>query len=178
MGINDLQLSPELIAALYPEILVASGDPVPASGPGKPGEPLKSKKSDYTFLGGNRRSLCILVLCPDEEFMPEEQFVFLQKIMAACKYSLDDIAIINTHRQPMDVESLKNQFSPHVIFLWGNPPPDIPGFPKTLTDMSVTTWENMIVLPVAQTDLMSGDSPEGPALKRVLWTSLKKIFNL
>jgi hypothetical protein len=177
MGINDLQLSPELIAALYPETLVTAGNPAPVSGPVKPGEP-PVKKPAYTFLGRNRRLLCILVSCSDEEFMPEEQLVFLQKIMAACKYSLDDIAVINTYRQPLDLESLKNQFSPHVIFLWGNPPPDIPGFPKTLTDMSVTNWENMIVLPVAQAGLMSMDNPEGLALKRVLWTSLKKIFNL
>jgi hypothetical protein len=178
MGINDLQLSPELIAALYPEILVNAGDPAPVSGPVKPRKPLPAKGHSYSFLGGNRRSLCILVYCPDAEFMPEEQFVFLQKIMAACKYSLDDIAVVNTHRQPMNLENLKSQFSPHVIFLWGSPPPDIPGFPKTLTDMSITTWENMIVLPIAQAVLMSRDNPEGLALKRVLWTSLKKIFNL
>jgi hypothetical protein len=178
MGINDLKLSPELIAALYPETLVAAGNPVPTSGPVKSPETLPAKRPAYTFLGKNRRSLCILVSCSDEEFMPEEQFVFLQKIMAACKYSLDDFAVINTYRQPLDMESLKNQFNPHVIFLWGSPPPDIPGLPKTLADMSVTTWENIIVLPVAQAGLMSRDIPEGLALKRVLWTSLKKIFNL
>jgi hypothetical protein len=178
MGINDLQLSPALIAALYPETLVTAGEPVPVNGPVKPRETLQAKRPAYTFLGKNRRSLCILVSCSDEEFMPEEQLAFLQKIMAACKYSLDDIAVINTYRQPMDLESLKNQFSPHVIFLWGSPAPDIPGFPKTITDMSVTTWENMIVLPVAQAGQMSSDNPEGLVLKRILWASLKKIFKL
>jgi|SRR5450631_901653 len=178
MGINDLQLSPELIAALYPETLVTAGDPVPISAPVKARESFPAKRPPYTFLGKNRRALCILVSSSEEEFMPEEQMAFLQKIMAACKYSLDDIAVINTYGQSLDMESLKNQFSPHVIFLWGSPLPDIPGFPNTLTDMSVTTWENMIVLPVAQAGLMSSDNPEGLALKRVLWSSLKKIFNL
>jgi hypothetical protein len=177
MGINDLQLSPELIAALYPETLVTERNPMPVSSPARPGETRPVKTTIYSFLGMNLRSICVLVSYPNDEFIPGDQLVFLQKILEACKCSMDDIALINTHRQPLDMEKLKNQFSPQVIFLWGSLR-DIPGLQNPLPDMAVTLWENIIVLPVAQADLMSRNGPEGQELKRILWTSLKKIFNL
>jgi len=177
MGINDLQLSPELIAAWYPEILVTHRDPAPPVSSASPGETRPVEPAVYSFLGMNRRSICVLVHYPDDEFIPEDQLIFLQKILEACKCSLDDIALINTNQQPLELERVKNQFNPNIIFLWGSLP-EVPGLQKPLQDMAVTLWENIIVLPVTQADLMSRNNPEGQELKRVLWTSLKKIFNL
>src|SRR6267154_1493697 len=110
MGINDLQLSPELIAALYPETLVIARDPVPVVHPAEP-----EKTGTYSFLGKNQRSIAVLVSAPHHEFMPEEQIGFLKKILEACKCGMDDIAIINIYRGEADMESLKNQFKPRII---------------------------------------------------------------
>ncbi len=85
MGINDLQLSDEMIAALYPETLV-----------GKDVRPRQKKSGEtsitsaklltrYPFLGKNLRSICFLVSYPDDEFIPGEQLIFLLKILQACK---------------------------------------------------------------------------------------------
>ena len=119
MGINDLQLSPEMIAVLYPEILVASCDPAPTGKPTGPGENHPLKIARYAFSGKNLRSICVLVSAPDDEFMQEEKLFFLQKILEACKCTLDDIALINTHRQTPDMEKLKNQFEPRSHFFMG-----------------------------------------------------------
>jgi hypothetical protein len=196
MGINHLQLSPELIAFLYPETLVNGNDPDPFKKPAKSPETLvngndpdpfkkpaktpetlQTKKSVPTFLGKNLQLICFLVSYPDDEFIPKEQLVFLQKILVACKCSLDDIALVNLKQQPVAMEDLKTQFSPRIIFLWGSLPV-IPGIHQKFPDMAISTWEDISIVPVLQADLMSRDNPEGLELKRSLWISLKKLFNL
>jgi hypothetical protein len=158
MGINHIRLSAELIAVLYPETLVA-------------------EESVYPYLGKNLNSICFLVSYPDDEFIPEDQFAFLQKILIACKLNLDDIALINTNRMTVELQVLKNIFQPRIIFLWGAVP-DLSGFNQHFPDMTISTWENIRILPVMQAVLMSRDNPAGLELKRKLWISLKKLFNL
>jgi hypothetical protein len=177
MGINDLQLSPEIVALLYPETLVTSHRPVsknkpPDSGPNQPPD-----KSLYSFSGKNLRSICVIVSTPDGGTISEEILSFLQKILEACRCTPDDIALIHIQGQQPDMEKLKSQFSPRIILFWGLQP-EIPGFQYPLPDMVSVQWENITLLPVANADLMSRNNPEAQDLKRKLWTSLKKIFNL
>jgi hypothetical protein len=177
MGINELKLTPELITAWYPDILVTSRNQAPADENVKSRNSQQSQTIVESYLGKNLRSLCVLVESPDDVFMPGEQLVFLQKILAACKYSLDDIALINICRNPVTMDDLKNQFHPDIIFLWGNLPV-IAGFPEPMPDLTVTTWGNIKLLYVAQADIMSKDGSEAQALKRILWNVLQKMFSL
>jgi hypothetical protein len=161
MGINHIRLSAELIGILYPETLVAEYVP----------------DTDYPFLGKNLLSICFLVSYPDDEFIPGDQLVFLQKILMACKLSLNDIALINTKRTPVELPVLKTRFHPRIIFLWGTTPA-VAGLKSNFPDMTISTWENIRILPVMQAELMSSDNPGGLELKKNLWISLKKLFNL
>lgn len=161
MGINDIRLSAELIAILYPETLIEEND----------------QGMSYPFLGKNLLSICFLVSYPDDEFIPDDQLAFLKKILAACKLSLNDIALINTKRTPVELLVLKKRFQPSIIFFWGVAPA-VTGSGLKFPDMSISTWENIRILPVMQTELMSGDNPRGLELKKNLWISLKKLFNL
>jgi hypothetical protein len=177
MGINEIKLTPELIAGWYPETLVTKIDQIPTSEIVKSRNGQRAKTLVGTFLGKNLRSISVLVESREDEFMPEEQRVFLQKILGACKCSLDDVAIINTYIHPITIENLKLQFHPDIIFLWGSMPA-FTGLPKHLPDLTVVTWENTKLLYIAQAEFMSRDSPEAQALKRLLWNALQKIFNL
>jgi hypothetical protein len=177
MGINQLRLSAELIAALYPESLVLPDNGDPARIPGDLNTQIPPNNTDYPYLGKNRRSICFLVSYPDDEFIPPGQLAFLQKILSACKCSLDDIALINTSRTPVVMEALKNQLNPEIVFLWGNPP-DVIGMQQNFPDMIISTWENLTILPVLKANLMSRDIPESVEPKRNLWISLKKLFSL
>ena len=177
MGINHLQLSPELIAALYPETLVSENHPDAGRKPSKPVTTVQVNNPGYPFLGKNLQSICFLVSYPDEEFMPKEQLAFLQRILTACKCSLDDIALINAKHHPIHLETVKKQLHPRILFLWGVPP-SLAGFGQSFPDLVMSSWEEMKIIPVAQTELMSRESPEGLELKRRLWITLKKLFNL
>ncbi len=177
MGINDLRLSPSLIAALYPDSLINEKVPDHGKTGDEPGLTLSPAQTAYPYLGKNLQSICFLVCYPNDEFMPEEQLAFLQRILVACKCSLDDVAIINTERHPVDFKLLKILFSPRIIFLWGLKT-GITGLPQKLPDMTISNWENISLLPVSQPERMSTDHPDTPGLKKDLWVSLKKLFNL
>jgi hypothetical protein len=173
MGIDHLELSSELIAALYPETLVIGNDPQAVKKTGKN----PSAVGKYPFLGRNLRSICFLVNYPHVEFIPEEQLAFLLKILTACKCSLDDIALINTANSPVQLDELKSWFGPKMIFLWGAIPA-LTGLTRELQDMTVSLQDGISVVLVSQVNTMTSDSKEGLELKQRLWTCLKNLFNL
>jgi hypothetical protein len=177
MGINDLKLSPELIAGLYPECLVAGNDPVPVKIATKPGKPVAVPTTLYPHLGKNLRSVCFLTFYPEGDFLPGKQLAFLEKMLAACKYSLDDIALINAANISFDLAELRIQLQPRIIFLWGIPPESVllkPGLP----DFSISLVDGISVIPVSSPELMTGNSPQGVEFKQRLWACLKKLFSL
>ena len=177
MGINDLKLSDAVVAALYRETLVGRDGPAPSEKTVKSALPLETVDTGYPFLGNNLRSICFLVSYPDDEFIPEEQLSFLLKILQACKCGLDDIALINTKNYPVEINNLKRELNPRIIFLWGETP-IVKGIDQEFPDMTISTWKSISFVPVRQAELMSRNNPEGLALKRNLWVSLKKLFNL
>jgi hypothetical protein len=177
MGINHLQLSPELIAALYPETLVAGNDPGNIKKTGKMSVTDLPRAPAYSFLGKNLRSICFLVDCPGQDYIPEKELGFLLRILSACKCSLDDIALVNAARLPIRFNELTKQLQPRILILWGIRPVSI-GLKDDLPDFSISPLEGVSVIPVLTPDLMSGESPEGLELKQRLWACLKRLFNL
>jgi hypothetical protein len=166
-----------MIALLYPETLIISPQPVSKNKPPESALNQPPDKSLYSFSGKNLRSICVLVSTPDGGMISEEKLSFLQKILEACKCTPDDIALIHIREQQPDMEKVKSQFSPRIILFWGLQP-EIPGLQYPLPDLVSVQWENITLLPVANADLMTRNNPEAQDLKRKLWTSLKKIFNL
>ena len=127
MGIDDIQLSPELIAALYPEILISGRDSgstdqfrrQPAGTASEISAPF------LVWVRTSVRSFGFLTT-PDAEFMPENQLAFLGKILAACKCSLDDIALVNTYRQPVQLDKLKTSSAQNHFFMGNACQPTVP----------------------------------------------------
>jgi hypothetical protein len=195
MGINHIRLSSDLIAALYPESLVAGKDFAPAEenvvsanpkagkkyAPSKENVPasnlIADKTPDYPFMGENKRSICILANDPERDFLPTEQLEFLKKMLAACKLSLNDIALLNIAHVSFDLAELRLQLHPQILFLWGIPPASV-GLKSDLPDFTVTMIDGISVIPVLEPDSMSENRPEGTEFKQRLWTCLKKLFTL
>ncbi|MEJ0080027.1 MAG: hypothetical protein WDM78_03460 [Puia sp.] len=177
MGINHLRLSSELIAALYPESLVAGNEPVPVKENVRISKTVADKNPAYPILGENNRSICFLTNYPEEDFLPAEQLVFLQKILTACKLNLNDIALLNIAHVAFDLAGLRVQLHPQIIFLWGIPPGSV-GLKSGLPDFNISMLDGISVIPVLSPGLMSGNSPEGTELKQRFWICLKKLFTL
>jgi hypothetical protein len=177
MGINHLRLSSELIAALYPETLVAGDEPVQVRENVRSSKMVADPSPAYPFLGENNQTICVLAFYPEGDFLPAEQLVFLQKMLEACKYNLNDIALLNIARIPFDLAGLRVQLHPRIIFLWGVQPSSV-GLKSGLPDFNITIMDGISVIPVSHPDLMSGNSPEGTEYKQRLWVCLKKLFTL
>jgi hypothetical protein len=156
MGIDQIRLSSELIQSLYPETLV--------DGP-------------TFFLGKNLKQICFLVHCAEFDFLPEDQIVFLGKILPACKLSMDDIIVINTARLTLTFDELRNQFQPVIIILWGIRQ-DILGVSPDLPDFTISKMDGISVVRVPSPELMTENDLSGHNLKQQLWMCLKKLFNL
>jgi hypothetical protein len=156
MGIDQIRLSAELIKSLYPETLVGG---------------------TAFFLGKNLKRISFLVYCHEFEFLPEDQIVFLHKMLSACKLSLDDIAVINTAHVPLTLDDLRQQLQPVTIFLWGVRP-DALSLDTDLPDFTISTIDGISVIQVPTPDLLIGNNSAGQDLKQRLWTCLKKLFIL
>ena len=76
MGINQLQLSAELIAALYPESLVRIENSDPVKNPAGTKKLDLPENRDYSFLGKNLRSICFLVLILMKNLYPADNWFF------------------------------------------------------------------------------------------------------
>jgi hypothetical protein len=177
MGINHLRLSSELIAALYPESLVAGNEPASAKENVINPKPVADKTPVYPFLGENNRSICFLASYPAGDFLPAEQLGFLNKMLAACKLNLNDIALLNIAHVAFDLAELRVQLQPRIIFLWGITPISV-GLKPSLPDFTISTFDGISIIPVLSPDLMSGNHMEGTELKQRLWSCLKKLFTL
>jgi hypothetical protein len=177
MGIDNIRLSPSLIAALYPETLVDTTEEVDGHPPKQVGAASLEPVTVYPFLGENLRFVSFLVGYPGHDFIPDEQLSFLRRMLGACKLNLEDVAIVNTSRTPVRLDILKKQLQPLTIFLWGVPSSSI-GVKTDLPEFTISDMDGISVIPVHSTDLMSGESAGGIELKKRLWSVLQKLFIL
>jgi hypothetical protein len=177
MGINDLQLTPELIAALYPETLVYGMDLESDTHSGEKPQQHGSPAPVIPFLGKNNRSICFLVNYPGVPFIPDEQLAFIIKILTVCKCTMGDIALVNAAHQTLDLEGLKKQLHPEIIFLWGVPASSA-GIKNKMKEFNVSILDGISVVPVLTPELMTGETAESKDLKKRFWACLQKLFNL
>lgn len=167
MGINNIKLSPELVAALYPGSLVlVNGTSVVAQTP-----------DNLRFLGKNGRKICFIVHNPETEFLPENQLEFLSKILAACHCSLNDIALLNAAGGPPSLQAIKTQLNPEMLFLCGVPPGSL-NLPETLQPFSLQNIQGISVLTLPSLSVLSLQTAEAGLLKKKLWSCLQKMFGL
>lgn len=77
-------------------------------------------KPEFTYLGDNNKYILVIVKEPVKEFVNQEELVFLLKILAAKKWELKDIAIINIEKYSnLDFDDLKDYFACSRILTFG-----------------------------------------------------------
>jgi hypothetical protein len=167
MGINNIRLSPELVAALYPESLVL------VNGTSTIAQP----SDNLPFLGKNLRKICFIVHNPETEFLPDNQLGFLSKMLAACHCSLNDIALLNAAGAPLSLQAIKTRLNPEMLFLCGVSPGSL-DLPETLQTFALQNIQGVLVLPLPSLSLLSAQTAEAGLLKKKLWICLQKMFGL
>lgn len=148
-NVNEIRLSNEMISALYGRSLVMP-------------EEAKKGKEKVKFLGNNARNVLVLVNNAEHSFLPENELVFLTKMLAACQLNIGDVAIVNV--QNVAVTDAVAELLPEKIIDFGTSP-----------ETSFESGSTVSSVPLKQ---MLGESQEARQLKGKLWTGLKQMFGL
>jgi hypothetical protein len=164
MSLNDLVLNDDLLTSLYGHSLVNLNKTTGASAAAK-----------INFLGNNEKNIVIIMRDPDFAFLPDDQLVFLVKMLKACKLNIGDVALINQVTAPILLKDLLRQFKPSLILFLGVSPAIIG---MTVKDdlFSVQPFSNGFFLQVPPLAELNSDTEEAKPLKSKLWSCLKQLF--
>ena len=163
MSLDNIQLSYQSCAILYKSNLIGDTSYKPKADSGE--------KIQIESLGENQSQVLFIVDDPTHKFLPDEEMELLTKLVAACKLSIADLALVNFNSHKCNYKQFIDQFKPKKILIFGvknaelELPFDIPHFQVQqfqqqlyLTAPSLTTFLN------------------NTNLKKELWTSLQKLF--
>ncbi len=166
MSLDNFQMPPFLASELYKDSLVDLDS-----------KQLKNKslkKDEPIFLGGNKKNILVIVYDENAQYLADEDLNFLIDILVACKLSLDEIALINFHRNPdINYQLLLKYFKPHSILCLGADLGSLQ-FPLKFPDYQVQQYNNQSYLSAPSLKILAADKKE----KLQLWNCLKKIFSI
>ena len=170
MDIDNIELTPGLIADLYSSVLVEANDNV------LPVTELQASKTErsITFTGGNRKQIVIIVRYENTDTLPGEDQVFLSEMLSACKLSNDDVAIVNIHNhQQFTYKELNSKLNPRVVLLFDTEPTAL-GLPISFPFFQLQVFGNQTYLSSPSLQELKKDK----ILKSKIWVSLRRLFNV
>jgi hypothetical protein len=161
MSINNIQLKTTLLAGLYKNSLVeTAATTVP-----------KTKRLMY--LGNNQKNILVIVAHQNIPFLPDQELSFLTSILAACKFRINDIAIINKYNvNQNDLQEIINSEIKNIL-LFGIEPLSI-GLPINFPAFQLQPFNTRTYLHAPSLSQIENDK----GLKLRLWTSLKTLFGI
>lgn len=113
MSLKEVSLDPFLIAGIYRQPLIQRHE--------TPADNASEMDIVIPSLGNNKQQWLLLIHNPEGAYLKEEIFSMLLKLLNACKFTLDDIALVNmAHLKEIDFSILKQKFSPVKVILFGN----------------------------------------------------------
>ncbi|SDC01116.1 hypothetical protein [Niabella drilacis] len=182
MSLNKIDLSPRLIARLYPRSLSIdlTTQAPPASQPGPPATvpgaepPVVAAMTDWKSLGGNKKHILVVVDYPDDLHLPDTSFQFLSQLLNACRLTPNDVAIVNrSNYLQVDHREFIGHFESTTLLLFGTTTAAF-GLPFEIPPYQVQTHAELTVVHAPALHELKEDKPA----KTQLWASLKKIFNI
>ena len=173
MGLNDIEFPPSLLAELYSSLII-------------PDEKINAhliqkeeKKQDdvsptaLRHLGENRKKILVITKDETHPFASDEDLRFLTDILAACKLSLADIALVNLKHRKEPMAVLSQEFHPEKVLCFGVGPDELE-MPIRFPAFQVQSYSGtqFIASPTLR------ELSEDKLLKSKLWVSLRKLFNI
>lgn len=166
MSLDTLQLNSFLTLAFYKNMLVDASNPVENPG---------SKIEDaIKFLGDNKKEYVFLVDDPGSIFLNPEDLRFFIQLIAACKLTLPDIALVNiSNAAQKTFREITDNIPAKTLIAFGQTTSDL-DLPFSIPHFQVQQYESRQYLtapPVAKIKSHAED-------KKKLWAALRRIFNL
>ncbi len=166
MSLDNIQLPPLAIAALYKKSLVELKI-------GQAGEKTGSTDS-INILGKNDKGVLIIVNNSETAFLPDEDLNFLLGILNACKLNMDDVGIINLQKNAaVNYKIISSELKAEKLFLFGVDAGEIK-LPLSFPYYQIQKYNSQVYLTAPALDALLHDKTE----KTKLWNCLKQIFSI
>ncbi|NOT50760.1 MAG: hypothetical protein HOP10_05745 [Chitinophagaceae bacterium] len=173
MNINDILMTPQMVADLYRSTLVETGEDPAHSLPQEKKEELASTLG-WKSLGDNKKNILIIVQYKDAVHIPDGDLDFLTTMLAACKTGLTDVAILNLNNHPgASYKELTAFFKSKIVLLFDTEPSAF-GLPMNFPHYQLQAFANATFLYSPSLTDLENDKLQ----KSKLWVCLKRLFNL
>jgi DNA polymerase III psi subunit len=161
MSLNNIRLTPQLLADLYGNVLIETNTQA-------------APEASLKFLGGNEKNILVVVKSEGAGIVPEAELAFLKSILTACKLQLDDVAILNWNMiSGMGYKQLLQELESRFILLFDLTPAQF-GLPMDFPPFQVQAFDTRQYLYAPALEKIK----DHKGLKGELWAALKKLFML
>ena len=174
MSLNNITLSPFLVAQLYPDSLTGEPGKTEPAQKETPSKAEPEQPAEWKLLGNNQKNILVAVQYENIAHLPDPQLDFLMQLLKACQLGLNDVALINLNNyRGTEYTDILNYFQTKAILLFGISAQEF-GFPFETPQYQVQSFTHYTVIHAPALHDLQNDKPA----KGQLWTGLKKIFNL
>ncbi len=137
-------------------------------------KPVENEPAPLKILGKNAKNILILVKNANCPYLPDQELNFLTSVLSACKLSLADIALVNALSiDATQISEAVHQLGARHILAFEMEPLEL-GLPFHFPEFQVQEFDKRSYLHAPSLAQLESDLN----LKKELWTSLKKMFNL
>ncbi|HXS55563.1 MAG TPA: hypothetical protein VN726_05530 [Hanamia sp.] len=165
MSLNNIQLTAETGRILFSKNLIETGDIIAGN---ETGSAIK-----ISSLGENQKQILFLVNDSEHKFLADHEMELLTNLITACKLSMADIVLVNFHSNPFNYQQFDTLFTPKKILLFGVSTSEA-ALPFEIPFFQIQSYNSQqyLVAPALK------DLAENKNLKKQLWISLQKLFQL
>ena len=169
MEINNIDLPAYLLEGLFKSSLIESVNDKTAFLPEN-----ISGDIHWKYLGNNQKNILIIVDYKNTVHLPDEQLIFLTKMLSACALSLNDVAIVNINHHPGLFHKEFNAFFNYTkVFLFNIEPASF-GLPVSFPHYQVQPFSGKTFLFTPSLNDIEKDKVQ----KSKLWVCLRRIFGI
>jgi len=177
MELNDIRLTPQLLVEFFRNSLVELDEsPVGQyrSDNDRDSARLAADTGQWHSLGDFAKNILLIVRYEGITDLSDQQMNFLRSILAACKLSLKDVAILNIANLAQGhYKSVRDRFKSSVTILFGVTPREFE-MPLDFPAFQVQAFDGCRFLHAGTLESLEKDK----VLKSKLWVSLRRIFDL
>jgi hypothetical protein len=166
MSIDNIPLPAFLIQSIFGNNLVDVSTDIAAN----------DSKTDpgISFLGGNEKKIAFLFNDDKNKFLADMQVKFLYDLLAACKLTMADVALVNFfHNNTVTYRELTAWLQPKKVLMFGISANDL-DLPFTIPFFQMQNFQEQVYMISPSIEEVQVNIE----LKKRLWACLQKIFNL
>jgi hypothetical protein len=166
MSLDNIQLPAIVLQDLYKHSLVDLNTATVKTS--------SSKTNNIPFLGNNQKQIVIIANNETALYLPDEELSFLMGILAACKLSMADVALVNISKAgAVTYTEIEQQFNAATILLFGVTPAQLQ-LPLQFPQYQIQKYNGQTYHAAPGLQLIAADKAE----KTKLWNCLKQIFSI